>query len=111
MDNILEKRLLSISQTLKSTSRNTGPRLFNKSLGKVVGGRSKCGDSDFANRVTEVCYNITAPEYYEEALKEPGTIISSSGSLVAYSGKKTGRSPTDKRIVESEECDKNIWWH
>ena len=75
MDNILEKRLLSISQTLKSTSRSTGPRLFSKSLGKIVGGRTRCGDSDFADRVTEVCYNIT-PEYYEEALKEKGTVIS-----------------------------------
>ena len=110
MDNILEKRLLSISQTLKSNSRPTGPRLYNKSLGKIVGGRSKCGDSDFADKVIEVCYNITTPEYYEESLNEKGTIISSSGALVSYSGKKTGRSPTDKRIVESEEHFKNIWW-
>jgi phosphoenolpyruvate carboxykinase (ATP) len=110
MDNILEKRLLSISQTLKSTSRTTGPRLFNKSLGKIVGGRSRREDSDFADKVTEIYYNITPPEYYEEALKEKGTIISSGGALVAFSGKKTGRSPTDKRIVESEVCDRNIWW-
>lgn len=110
MDNILEKRLLSISQTLKSNSRPTGPRLYNKSLGKIVGGRNKCGDSDFADKVIEVCYNISTPEYYEESFNEKGTIISSSGALVSYSGKKTGRSPTDKRIVESEEHFKNIWW-
>lgn len=110
MDNILEKRLLSISHSLKSESRSTGPKLYNKSLGKVVGGRKKTGDSDFADRVGEICYNMTVPEYYEEALKEKGTIISSTGALVAYSGKKTGRSPTDKRIVESADCDKNIWW-
>ena len=89
MDNILEKRLLSISQTLKSTSRTTGPRLFNKFLGKIVGGRSRREDSDFADKVTEIYYNITPPEYYEEALKEKGTIISARGALVAFSGKKT----------------------
>lgn len=110
MDNILEKRLLSISNSLKSTSRSTGPRLFNKYTNKIIGGRSNCGDSDFADQVTEVCYNISVPEYYEEALNEKGTVITSTGALVAYSGKKTGRSPTDKRIVESDECDKNIWW-
>ena len=26
----------------------------------------------------------------------------STGALIAYSGKKTGRSPTDKRVVEGE---------
>ena len=61
MDNILEKRLLSISQTLKSTSRTSVPRLFNKSLGKIVGGRTRREDSDFADRVTEIYYNITPP--------------------------------------------------
>ena len=91
MDNILEKRLLSISQTLKSTSRSTGPQLFNKSLGKVVGGRKHSNESDFAEKVIEVFYNMTVPEYYEHALKEPGTKITSTGALISYSGKKTLR--------------------
>ena len=42
---------------------------------------------------------MSVPEYYEHSLKEPGTMISSTGALISYSGKKTGRSPTDKRIV------------
>jgi ATP-dependent phosphoenolpyruvate carboxykinase len=33
-----------------------------------------------------------------------------SGALTAYSGKKTGRSPLDKRIVKEETSEKNIWW-
>ena len=73
MDNILEKRLLSISQTLKSTSRSTGPKLFNKALGKVVGGRKHSNESDFSEKVIEIFYNITVPEYYEHALNETGT--------------------------------------
>jgi phosphoenolpyruvate carboxykinase (ATP) len=41
---------------------------------------------------------------------EQGTVISSAGALCAYSGKKTGRSPKDKRIVEEESSQKDIWW-
>ena len=57
MDNILEKRLLSISQSLKSNSRSTGPRLYNKYLGYVVGGNDN-RDSDFADRIIDIFYNI-----------------------------------------------------
>lgn len=36
--------------------------------------------------------------------------ISSTGALVAYSGERTGRSPTDKRVVLDEVTEKKIWW-
>jgi len=41
---------------------------------------------------------------------ETGTAITSSGALTAYSGKKTGRSPLDKRIVKEPSSEKDIWW-
>jgi phosphoenolpyruvate carboxykinase (ATP) len=48
---------------------------------------------------------------YEQALKwEKGTAIVSSGALVAFSGEKTGRSPTDKRVVEHPDSAGDIWW-
>ena len=48
---------------------------------------------------------------YEQALRnESGTLIASSGALVAYSGEKTGRSPNDKRIVEEPGSKDDIWW-
>merc|ERR1712144_67911 len=34
----------------------------------------------------------------------------SSGALSAYSGAKTGRSPSDKRIVKEEGSESNVWW-
>ena len=37
-------------------------------------------------------------------------MISSTGALISYSGKKTGRSPTDKRIVETDKYNDKIWW-
>ncbi|KAG0243714.1 Protein kinase C-like 1 [Actinomortierella wolfii] len=55
--------------------------------------------------------NAAVARLYEDALKyEPGTIISSTGALVTSSGKKTGRSPKDKRIVEEETTVNDIWW-
>lgn len=55
-------------------------------------------------RPRNVLYNASVPALYEAALKhERGSAITSTGALVAYSGKKTGRSPSDKRIVCNEE--------
>lgn len=46
-----------------------------------------------------------APQVYET-----GTAITSSGALTAYSGKKTGRSPLDKRIVKEPTSENDIWY-
>ena len=36
--------------------------------------------------------------------------MTSTGALSAYSGAKTGRSPSDKRIVKEEGSEKDVWW-
>jgi ATP-dependent phosphoenolpyruvate carboxykinase len=41
---------------------------------------------------------------------ETGTAVASSGALTAYSGKKTGRSPLDKRIVKESTSENDIWY-
>jgi phosphoenolpyruvate carboxykinase (ATP) len=41
---------------------------------------------------------------------ETGSAITASGALSAYSGAKTGRSPSDKRIVEEDSSKDNVWW-
>ncbi len=54
--------------------------------------------------------NPSVAALYEDALVyETGTAITSSGALTAYSGKKTGRSPLDKRIVKEPSSEKDIW--
>lgn len=55
-------------------------------------------------------HNAPPPTLYEDGLLEKGTLISSTGALMAYSGEKTGRSPKDKRIVEEETSVDDIWW-
>ncbi|WDK22388.1 phosphoenolpyruvate carboxykinase [Colletotrichum graminicola] len=55
--------------------------------------------------------NASVAALYEDALVyETGSAITSSGALTAYSGKKTGRSPLDKRIVEEDGSKDDIWW-
>ncbi len=61
--------------------------------------------------VTEIYRNPSPAFLYEAALRfEKGSTISSTGALIAYSGKKTGRSPTDKRVVDEPEVRDDIWW-
>ncbi|KAK8922056.1 Phosphoenolpyruvate carboxykinase (ATP) [Metarhizium anisopliae] len=55
--------------------------------------------------------NPSVAALYEDALVyETGSAITSSGALTAYSGKKTGRSPLDKRIVQEPSSENDIWW-
>lgn len=56
-------------------------------------------------------YNPSVPLCYEMALKyEDGSAITSTGALVAKSGTKTGRSPSDKRIVDEPSTTADVWW-
>jgi hypothetical protein len=55
--------------------------------------------------------NPSVAALYEDALVyETGSAITASGALSAYSGAKTGRSPSDKRIVEEDSSKNNVWW-
>lgn len=54
--------------------------------------------------------NAPVAQLYEDAVRNEGAIISNNGALINFSGKKTGRSPKDKRIVFEETSKDNIWW-
>ncbi|KAK7183697.1 phosphoenolpyruvate carboxykinase [Paraphaeosphaeria sporulosa] len=55
--------------------------------------------------------NPSVAALYEDALVyESGSAITSTGALSAYSGAKTGRSPSDKRIVEEDSSKNDVWW-
>lgn len=65
-----------------------------------------------------IYHNLSTAELYEMSminnkptdLKTLRNYITSTGALAAYSGVKTGRSPKDKRIVQDESTEKDIWW-
>ena len=61
--------------------------------------------------VQNILRNPAPGKFYEEAIKfDPGSVITDNGSLVVRSGKRTGRSPADKRVVKTEEMSDDIWW-
>jgi phosphoenolpyruvate carboxykinase (ATP) len=61
--------------------------------------------------VQDVQRNLSPPVLYQQALRrEPDSVVSDRGALVAYSGAKTGRSPKDKRVVEHPDSKDKVWW-
>merc|ERR1719444_453163 len=69
------------------------------------------GVNELSLDVDEVYYNSPPGVLYEQALlHEKGSAIVSSGALAVKSGKKTGRSPLDKRVVFEESSSEDVWW-
>src|SRR5215204_7752824 len=67
--------------------------------------------SEYGLTVSEVHRNLPPSALYEHAIRfEKQTSIAENGALVAYSGAKTGRSPSDKRVVQHPASEKDIWW-
>jgi len=61
--------------------------------------------------VEEIFYNSAPGILYQEAIEnEVGSAIVSSGALATLSGKKTGRSPLDKRVVDEPSSSEHMWW-
>jgi len=61
--------------------------------------------------VEEIFYNSAPGILYQEAIEnEKGSAIVSSGALAVSSGKKTGRSPLDKRVVDEPGSTEHMWW-
>lgn len=60
--------------------------------------------------VQNIVRNATPARLVEHAILHHDAVIASSGALATRSGDKTGRSPKDKRIVDSPETSDDIWW-
>lgn len=60
--------------------------------------------------VENVIRNAAPADLYGLALQQDNGAISDVGAMIAMSGKKTGRSPRDKRIVEHPDSQADIWW-
>jgi phosphoenolpyruvate carboxykinase (ATP) len=83
----------------------------NESLSKLVGRELEYfSQAGFDMDRIQIKRNAPPALLYEDAIRNEGAIISSSGALINFSGKKTGRSPKDKRIVYEETSKDDIWW-
>ena len=58
----------------------------------------------------QVCWNLSTPQLYEEALKRSEGVMAHLGPLVVRTGQFTGRSPNDKFIVDEPTSRDYIWW-
>ncbi|KAL5844585.1 hypothetical protein ACOSQ3_010640 [Xanthoceras sorbifolium] len=119
-----KQQLESISASLASLTRETGPKLVkgdperkveNQKLTHIGHYRDHhtpiLNISDSALKFTHVLYNLSPAELYEQAIKyEKGSFITSSGALATLSGAKTGRSPRDKRVVKDKTTEDELWW-
>ena len=66
---------------------------------------------DHGITVAEVHRNLPLGALYEHAVRyEKDARIVDNGSLAAYSGVKTGRSPKDKRGVLHPDSEAEVWW-
>ena len=57
-----------------------------------------------------VLSNLAPERLCEEIARRGEASFSEDGSVIARTGKYTGRSPRDKFIVLDPETEKNIWW-
>lgn len=88
---------------LKIVSSNNTQKVIGKDL-------EYFSQAGFDMDKVELKRNAPPAQLYEDAIRNEGAIISSSGALINFSGKKTGRSPKDKRIVFEDTSKDNIWW-
>ncbi|GKV33516.1 hypothetical protein SLEP1_g42021 [Rubroshorea leprosula] len=103
------QQLQSISASLASLTRETGPKVVKGDLTHVH--HYTPSPSDSALKFTHVLYNLSPAELYEHAIKyEKGSFITSTGALATLSGAKTGRSPRDKRVVKDKTTEDELWW-
>lgn len=58
----------------------------------------------------KVFSNLTPAELVEHSLSRKEAFLSSTGALMADTGKFTGRSPQDRFIVLDEKTKNAVWW-
>src|SRR5258708_28030407 len=57
-----------------------------------------------------VSLNLPTPALYEEAVKRGEASIAFRGPLVIHTGRHTGRSVSDRFIVEEPASKSRVWW-
>ncbi|PKA60428.1 Phosphoenolpyruvate carboxykinase [ATP] [Apostasia shenzhenica] len=110
-ENRQKLQLQSISASLASLTRETGPKVKAVKQQQDYLTPATLNTSDSALKFTHVLHNLSPAELYEHAVKyEKSSFITSSGALATLSGAKTGRSPRDRRVVKDAAAAGELWW-
>ncbi|CAE6261175.1 unnamed protein product [Arabidopsis arenosa] len=121
-----ETMLQSVSASLASLTRETGPKLIrgdptsaaNVAHVPVTPTSLPTADvSDSGLKFTHILHNLSPagnnPLNVTVLNQGPNLIlivVTSTGALATLSGAKTGRSPKDKRVVKDETTEAELWW-
>jgi len=82
---------------------------------EVVFKMKKITESELAQQhgiesLKNIYYNLPIPELYEEVIRRGEGMIGQGGTLLAYTGIHTGRSPLDRYIVKEPGSESDISW-
>jgi phosphoenolpyruvate carboxykinase (ATP) len=92
----------------ESSAKESSPK---DSPSKKSASPKKFDLSQYGITVEDIRRNLSPAALYAEAIREdPKCDIADTGALIAFSGEKTGRSPSDKRVVENPESKAEVWW-
>jgi len=67
-------------------------------------------DSHGLYNLSGIFWNLPTPALYEHALQRGEGSLSHRGPLVVQTGQHTGRSASDKFIVDEAESHDQVWW-
>jgi phosphoenolpyruvate carboxykinase (ATP) len=59
---------------------------------------------------SNVYWNLTAPELYEEAVRRGEGVLSDHGAFLVDTGEHTGRAAKDKAIVREPSSEDKVFW-
>src|SRR4051794_11855247 len=89
----------------------TAPVIDKKSLTDKTPPPARFDLTQYGITVGDICRNLSPALLYTEAIQgDVKCTIADTGALIAFSGDKTGRSPTDKRVVEHLDSKDDVWW-
>jgi phosphoenolpyruvate carboxykinase (ATP) len=61
-------------------------------------------------QASNVYWNLTAPELYEESVRRGEGVLSAGGAFLVDTGEHTGRAAKDKAIVREPSSEDKIFW-